>query len=243
MPPTSTAPSDPTVVHGYDRIAPVYDLLATLYSGGRIDRCHRAIAARLRPGERALFVGVGSGRDAAAAATRGVDPILLVSSPAMLARAKRRIARATSPERADSIETHAVDARTFSPPAPIDAIVASFFLNVFRTDELDGLIARLRGWLPAGGRLLIADFAPPRGGALARGAQRIYHDLPMHAFRALTGNARHAIHDLPPRLTAHGFSIVERQSLRVFGIGPRWLEVLEARVEAPSRESVSGADR
>ena len=226
--------SSPTVVRGYDRLAPWYDPLATVYSGGRIAACHRTIAEQLTPGERALFVGAGNGRDAAAAARRGVIPTLLDLSPGMLARATRKVRESgiepTIVAR-DVREVHcARDPRDPSTPPPFDAVVASFFLNVFRTDELPDLIAHLATLVGSGGRIWIADFAPPRGGGLSRLGQRIYHDCPMRAFGALTGNAIHPIHDLRPEFERTGITLASTTTHRVFGVGPRWLEVLEGVV-------------
>lgn len=214
---------EPTVVRGYDRLAPVYDALAALYSGRRIGACHRIVADRVVEGERVLCVGVGTGRDSAAAARRGAYPTLVDCSPAMLDRAATRVRHAgTEPV------SLLGDVREVPLDGPYDAVVASFFLNVFRTDELGPLVARLRETLRPGGRLLVADFAPPRGGRLGRALQRAYHDLPMHFFGRCTGNARHSIHDVAGALTAGGLQVVARTPVRVFGIGPAWLEVVEA---------------
>lgn len=214
----------PTVVHGYDRLASIYDPLATLYSGGTIGSCHRVVAERLERDERVLFVGVGGGRDAAAAARRGAIPTLLDLSPRMLRRARTRV-------RSEGIEPTSFlgDFRDLDPRHRYDAVVASFFLNVFRSDELPDLIKRLSTHVRPGGRLLLADFAPHHGGRLRRFGQRIYHDFPMFAFRAWTGNAVHPIHDLRAHLESGEWSEIVASPLRLFGVGPRWFEVLEAR--------------
>lgn len=209
----------------YDRLASVYDGLAAVWSGGRIAACHRLVGDRLHRGERALFVGAGGGQDAAAAAARGVRTTLLDVSPAMLSRARRRVrARGGSPE------TIEADFRTFTVRIPYDAVVASFFLNVFAAQDLAAIVARLRAATRRGGRILIADFAPLAGAALARLLQRAYHDIPMHGFACVAGSARHPIHDLAPALEAEGIEIAARIPARVFGIGPAWLEVIEGRV-------------
>ena len=214
----------PTVVHGYDRLAPFYDPLATLYSGGTIASCHRVVAERLERDERVLFVGVGGGRDAAAAARRGAIPTLLDLSPRMLRRARTRV-------RSEGIEPTSFlgDFRDLDPRHSYDAVVASFFLNVFRSDEIPEMVERLGTHVRPGGRLLLADFAPHRGGPLRRFGQRIYHDFPMLAFRVWTGNALHPIHDVRPHLEDSEWAEVVSSPLRLCGVGPRWFEVLEAR--------------
>ena len=217
-----------TVVHGYDRLAPLYDRLAALYSGGRIGACHDTIAARLTPGDEVLFVGAGSGRDAAAAAQRGIRPTLVDLSPRMLSRAARRFEPTGFSPTLVSGDIRAFDPTHGAvPPRRFDAVVTCFFLNVFGSDELPALIEHLVSLVRPGGRLWIADFAPPRGTRLARITQRLYHDLPMHTFRALTGNAIHSIHEIAPALERAGIVVRERTALRIFRFGPRWLEVIE----------------
>ena len=77
--------------------------------------------------------------------------------------------------------------------------------------------------------MIVADFAAPRGGAIVRRLQRLYHDFPMHCFHRWTGNARHAIHDPAAALTRAGLTVEMRRPTRIFGVGPRWLEVVEGR--------------
>ena len=76
----------------FDRIAPRYDLLNTVLSGGIDARWRRqaAAAARLRFGQSALDVACGSGRLTALLATRsgGGRVVGLDFSPGMLARAR-----------------------------------------------------------------------------------------------------------------------------------------------------------
>ena len=76
----------------FDRIAPRYDLLNTVLSGGIDSRWRRqaAAAALLRPGQSALDVACGSGRLTAELAARsgGGRVVGLDFSPGMLARAR-----------------------------------------------------------------------------------------------------------------------------------------------------------
>lgn len=213
------------VSRAYDRLAPIYDGLASAWSGDRVATCHRRVAERLEPGEHVLFAGVGSGRDAAAAARRGVRTTLLDVSPVMLSRAARRVRRGgAAPQTIES------DIRTCALDVAYDAVVASFFLNVFDAETLPVIVERLAAMTSRGGRILTADFAPPAGRTAARCFQRLYHDIPMHCFARLAGNARHQIHDLAGALADAGIRITARLPIRVFGLGPAWLEVLEGTV-------------
>ncbi|MHC4936332.1 MAG: class I SAM-dependent methyltransferase [Planctomycetota bacterium] len=217
--------ASPTRVHGYDRLVRLYDPLAALWSGGGIGACHRIVADRIQPGERVLFAGAGGGRDAVAAVRRGARASLLDTSPRMLAHARRRLERRAP---GAAVELRQEDVRDHRPPTPPDVVVACFFLNVFHADEVKALLGRFHGWLSPGGRLLIADFAPLRGSGLHRHLQRLHHDLPMHTFAALTGNARHPIHELGAAVASAGFTRIERRGVRLGGRGPCWYEVIEA---------------
>jgi len=132
----------------YRRWAPFYDaLLGRLFLGGR-RRAMELLAAR--PGERVLFVGVGTGADLPFLPA-GVSAVGLDLSPAMLAHAQARrsvAAGATALLQADA-QLLPVMPRSF------DAVVLNLVLSVVP----DGA----RGWREAvravrpGGRLILFD--------------------------------------------------------------------------------------
>ena len=212
------------VARRYNRIAPLYDQFAALWSGGCIAKCHRKLGERLTPGERALFVGAGSGQDAAHAAMRGVDTAILDISSSMLTRAARRVrAVGGNPELIE------IDIREYKANTLFDSAVVSFFLNVFDDDELPTILKLLYNTIRPDGRLLVADFSAPQGSTLARFLQRLYHDIPMHVFSHIAGNAIHPIHRLSPVLKSAGLTVTHRETARIFAVGPAWLEIIECR--------------
>lgn len=142
----------------YDRVAFLYDLVADVGSGGAIAASKRAQLAHLRPGDRVLFAGSGSGRDAVAAARHGCAVTCVDASRRMLRRAVSRARRAHV-----ALSTVHADLREWAPALPFDAVCANHVLNVFAFDEARAVLARLAQHVRPGGLVQIADFAPPDG--------------------------------------------------------------------------------
>ena len=149
-----------------------YDLLAWLLTLGR-ERAFRERLldlARLRPGERVLDVGCGTGTLAIAASRRvgrsgtveGVD-----ASPEMIARATRKAGQAGAEAR---FRTAAVEALPF-PDASVDVVLSTLMLHHLPRPVRRECVAEIRRVLAPGGRVLAVDFATParaRGGLLSR---------------------------------------------------------------------------
>lgn len=205
------SPLAPTL-RSYDGVAPLYDPLARLWSGGGIAGAGRAVCSWVRPGMSALVLGVGEGRDAAALAQAGAALTLVDLSPAMLDRAEAR-ARAAVPD--VSIVRVCGDALSL-PAEQYDLVCTHYFLNVFGPGELSRVMDRVRGHVRPGGLWSIADFAPDSGwlGAL-------HYRLPMEVFAAAGLCARHPVYDYEPLLPAD-IRIEAVVPSRVFGLGPAW---------------------
>lgn len=142
----------------YDRVAFLYDLVADVGSCGAIAASKRAQLAHLRPGDRVLFAGSGTGRDAIAAVRHGCDVTCVDASRRMLDRAASRARRADVP-----LTTVHADLRQWTPARPFDAVCANHVLNVFAFDEARAVLARLVQSVRPGGLVQIADFAPADG--------------------------------------------------------------------------------
>ena len=82
----------------YDRVSWNYDATISFFTGGQNLATRLAQLDEMRPGDRVLYVGVGSAEDAIEAARRGIDVTCLDLSSAMIEKARARFARKTAGE-------------------------------------------------------------------------------------------------------------------------------------------------
>ena len=172
----------------FDAVASFYERLAALYSFGMIRRSKRVELKYLEPGQRVLFLGVGSGEDAVMAARKGCEVTAIDLSERMIEGLRRRLAHQQL-----TAELIAGDALEQRPEQPYDAVCGNFFFNIFSTGDMPVVLAHAAGLVKRGGRLMIADMAPPEGvgGALAWP----YLKLGQVAFWMVGLTANHPVYD------------------------------------------------
>lgn len=163
----------------FDRIAPVYDVMNRVMTGG-LDQRWRAITARavVRPGDRVLDACCGTGDLALAGAAAGGRVTGLDFSERMLARA-----------RAKSSEVAWLRGDVLALPFPAGAFeAATVGFGIRNVDDLRAALAELRRVLADDGRLAILEITQPTG-ALAP-FYRLWFDrvVPLLG-RALPGGA------------------------------------------------------
>jgi demethylmenaquinone methyltransferase/2-methoxy-6-polyprenyl-1,4-benzoquinol methylase len=141
----------------YERIAAFYDCLDLPFEYG----WHRRIRPRLFRdlSGRILDVGIGTGRNVpfypAGSRVVGVD-----SSPAMLARAKRRIESSA----AVSIELRTMDATALDfQDGSFDAVVATFLFCVLPDEGQLPVLRELGRVVKTGGTIRLLNYVRPRG--------------------------------------------------------------------------------
>jgi demethylmenaquinone methyltransferase/2-methoxy-6-polyprenyl-1,4-benzoquinol methylase len=151
---TGTLPAE-GVQRMFDRIAPVYDVMNRVMTGG-LDRRWRRITVEqaVSPGDRVLDACCGTGDLAIAAQRRGAAEVVgLDFSEEMLERARRK-----APElewvRGDALALPFGD-------ASFDAATVGF--GVRNVDDLEAGIRELRRVLRPGGRLAILEITTPVG--------------------------------------------------------------------------------
>ena len=231
----------------YNFVASFYDGLAALYSLGQIPACKRSQLCWIRPGDRVLFAGAGSGAEAALAAQRGASVTVVELAPAMVAAARRRF-RTQGLE--EVIEVIAGDILEHVRDPGYDVVVSHFFLNVFGEAVMAQVLGHLARQLRPGGHLLIADFAPPGAGLALGAARRLYFGCAVLAFRLLAGNPLHGLYDYARHLPAAGLRLQASRDFSLLGRGPALFQTLAAtrdrggdRLPDPVRRIVQGPGR
>jgi len=139
----------------YDVFLPFYDLIAKLLGA---DQARRALLdqAPLRPGDRALDIGCGTGTFAILLKQRHplVEIIGLDPDPKALARAKRKAERASVSVRFDQGFANALE----YPAASFDAIFSSFMFHHLEGDMREKTLRDVRRVLKPGAAFYLLDF-------------------------------------------------------------------------------------
>ena len=128
----------------FDRLAPHYHWMETIFAGGLMQRCRITYLAKAKNCQHALLVGEGTGKFLVALLR--LNPQIRVTcveqSQGMIHQARQRLAR----ERLDDsrIEFRQMDALDWTPPKEkFDLVVTHFFLDCFRAEQLQMLIPLL----------------------------------------------------------------------------------------------------
>lgn len=136
----------------YNKIAKVYDLLAESSEGPMRDEGLKLLG--VRPGERVLEIGFGTGHSLAAIAEQvgpGGRAFGIDLSDAMVSRAQELLASKGLAARA---EVRQGDAEPLPyPDGAFDAIFMSFTLELFDTADIPKVLAECRRTLKPGGRV------------------------------------------------------------------------------------------
>ena len=150
---SGTLPAD-GVRSMFDRIAPVYDLMNRLMTGG-LDQRWRRLTVRevVRPGDRVLDGCCGTGDLAALASRAGATVTGLDFSEAMLERARRK---------SSAVEWVQGDVLALPfPDGSFDAATVGFGMR--NVSDLEAGLRELLRVLRPGGRLGILEITRPRG--------------------------------------------------------------------------------
>lgn len=167
----SAGAATPRNARGFDRLAPVYDVLADFLLSGRIHASQVAFLPRLPSVGRALVVGGGSGRFLCELLSGGHarHAVSIDASAAMTHRTGARLEERGLTERA-VLRQGGLD--QLREDEGFDLVVTHCFLDLFEDAELHAVMAQLDEALAQGGWWLFSDFATP-GTGLPRLARRI----------------------------------------------------------------------
>lgn len=217
---------DPSIEsRNYDAVASFYERLANLYSFGLIRKAKMSELRYLEPGMRVLYLGVGTGEEAVAAAARGVEVTAIDLSARMIERLKRRLDR-----RGLTARLVTGDVMDYRPAPPFDAVCGNYFFNVFSKSAMPQVLAHAGSFLKPDGVMMIADMAPQRGAFAPLGWLYLKAGLsffwllglasqhPIYDYAEIgagQGLKREAIHDFGPRrMPLYRTVVLRRQGVR-----------------------------
>jgi demethylmenaquinone methyltransferase/2-methoxy-6-polyprenyl-1,4-benzoquinol methylase len=209
----------------YDKLSSLYDAAAHLYSGGKIRAVKAAQLDEMRPGDKILYAGVGTGEDAAMVARPDVKVTILDTSPLMLERAARRFQAAG----VQGIEIICCDVRDHGRSAYYDIVIANFFLNIFSESTMKEVMARLAGMIKPGGKMLIGDYSFPHGRWPQRVTQRLYYFASMFSVWLFGGTTLHPIYDYLRYFEEVNLRTISVKRFRVSALWPASVETITAQ--------------
>lgn len=198
----------------FDRLAGIYRWMEMLSFGPWLGRCRSAFLDEMRTPRRALVLGDGDGRFTARLLRENSKVLLeaVDNSPAMLAALVRRTGK-------DGIRVKATlaDLRAWSPDPAMgeggrryDLVVTHFFLDCLTTDEIEGLVSRVRPYLAAEAKWVVSEFGIPEGW-FGRWVARPLVGLLYWAFGWMTGLKVRRLPDHVSALEKAGFRIRRRK--------------------------------
>jgi ubiquinone/menaquinone biosynthesis C-methylase UbiE len=149
----------------FDALAPHYGWMEFVLAGGKLQRCRTAFLDRATCARNVLILGEGHGRFLVECRRRlPTARITCVdASQRMLAVARARLHQ--SGLTAESVTFIQSDVLSWNgPEAEMDLLVTHFFLDCFRADQLQHIVAKLARAARPGARWLLADFQLPAAG-------------------------------------------------------------------------------
>jgi ubiquinone/menaquinone biosynthesis C-methylase UbiE len=184
-----------------------YDRGMSILTLGRLDRVRSEIAARLKPDDRVLDLGCGTGALAVQLARQGCQVTGVDISLPMLAQAERRVLQASLQERVRLRELGVVDLDSAFEDGSFDAVVSTLVFSELSGDEIAYTLAECWRILRHGGQLLVADELLPHSTLGRIGAFLMRLPFAVLAF-VLTQNTTHQVGGLREQIERPGFRIV-----------------------------------
>lgn len=139
-----------------------YDRGIQILTLGRIGAIKRAIAEKhVRPGERVLEIGCGTGTLAVMMARQGAEVVGIDVSPAMLAEADKKVAAEDLNDRTILRRMDASDIDRYFEKQSFDVIVSTLVFSELNEMEQRYVLAAVHRLLKPGGRLILADEVVP----------------------------------------------------------------------------------
>lgn len=203
-----TPHSNPPSRNGFDRIAPVYDLLARGVFGQTLKKARRRFIHQIKAGDRVLIMGGGTGWILPHVLDRlgKSGQVLYVElSKVMIERASARIREHPGRHLVQFLHGEVKD---IPGSWRADVIVTHFFLDLFSPDELKLVFTTLSEFLLPQGSWLIADFSRPAQAWHI--PYRILIALMYLFFRLTCGISAKRLQNFQAMFFQHGFQLKEQ---------------------------------
>ncbi len=195
----------------FDAIAPWYRAMEALSAGGILQRCRTSFLTEVAGCRRALLLGEGPGRFLVELLR--VNPRVEVTC---VEQSRRMIQAALQQVKRRELDATRVgfeqgDALTWPAPTGVfDLVVTHFFLDCFRRDELEGLVAKVAASATSDACWLLADFRLPERG-WQRWRARVVLALMYGFFRCATGLSASRLTPPDDFLEAAGFRLADQR--------------------------------
>lgn len=194
----------------FDILAPHYRWMEFVLAGEKLQRCRTAFLDEIPVARNILLLGEGHGRCLPECRRRfpGARITCVDSSAAMLDQARRRLIR----HELDTslVEFVHADVLHWEPASqPYDLIVTHFFIDCFRSDQLERMIAGLGAATTPDASWLIADFQNAPSG-LRRIRTRMILWAMYAFFRRVTRLPAQSLTKPDPYLERAGFALHRR---------------------------------
>jgi demethylmenaquinone methyltransferase/2-methoxy-6-polyprenyl-1,4-benzoquinol methylase len=211
----------PSAKSRYNHTAWFYEPLAAIYSLGKIRASKMHELQYIRADDRVLYAGVGGGEDALQAARKGAMVTCVELSSSMLGKVSDKLERA-----AVTAELICGDVLRHERTGYYDVVCANYFLNVFKPEVMSQMLDHLLILLKPGGKLLVADFAVPRGNPLFQALHILYYRIANVTYWVLSRSDLHGIYDYAAILPRHGVLLETVVRHPLFWGGPTYFQTV-----------------
>jgi len=179
----------------FNSVAPIYDRLARLVFGHKLEKSQRCFLDDIHAGARVLIVGGGTGRVLEWLPHGGNLSVTYVElSTEMMRYAEKR-------NQQDShVVFHRMDVHDIT--GTYDFVIANFFLDCFDVNGLKAVLKKMTTLMDKNGKLLVTDFSPATN-IWQSGVLKLMHLF----FQLTTKLASRSLQDLNLAIVNNGFLI------------------------------------
>lgn len=134
-----------------------YDWAVKLMTGGRLDQIKDRIAAEIKPGDKVLDIGCGTGTLAVRCLQKGAEVTGLDAAEHMLEQARKHAAAAGVADRLTLVRDSVTQLGKYFEDERFDVVTSTMALGEFPREYLSFILRDCKRILKPGGKLLIAD--------------------------------------------------------------------------------------